>query len=307
MRQPSSPFQFFWQVPKGGHHWAEGCLPGEATPQSVLCWQSPTGREYAPLQEHTGLFREFAGTGETPEAVLAFANRYGSLGIARPLSPPPGSREPRVYGEPFAEWCAHIRALREQVNLGDMVRRGDVERLAQLVLWQKGTAPGERLCVVYPRSYTEPQSAHLGGGQGEPFHPGDVIGPALASLQTNVNGHLQGRVSPQLLHIPRRGEMGLYLVPSSLLGALWLQLAQAVAGDKEHRQCAQCGKWFEVSPGTARPDRVFCSTACRSRAYRERKERAREMHAAGKTAKEIAKELGTGAGQVKKWVANTKG
>jgi hypothetical protein len=273
----------------------------------VLTWESATGAEYAPLQRHTGLFREFAATGEAPDAVLAFANRYGRLGVAVSLDAPPGSLEPRVYGETLAEWRAHIRAMREQVELWDMVQRGDVERLARLVRWREAAGPGERLLTVYPRGYSEPHSARGGGWPDEPFHPGEVIGPALASLQTNVNVRLRGQVSPQLIHDPERGEMGLYLVPANLLGALWLQLAQAVAGDKEHRQCTQCGKWFEVSPGAARPDRVFCSTACRSRAYRGRKERAREMHTAGKTVKEIAKELGTEAGQVKKWVANTKG
>ena len=48
---------------------------------------------------------------------------------------------------------------------------------------------------------------------------------------------------------------------------------------RRRRQCLQCGTWFEISPRAARTDRVFCSDACRFKAYRERQSRARRMHA----------------------------
>jgi hypothetical protein len=245
----------------------------------------------------------------TPDAVLAFANSYGRLGIAGPWRPPPGATEPRIYGESLVDWYAEIEALREQVDVWDLVRHRDLQELARRVRWRDNLPPPgeERLVTVYPGSYpVDPRSERL-GGERDAFDPADIIGPALASIQVNVNQHLSDRVAPRLLSIPRLGEMRVFLVPNDLLGALWLQFALALAGEKDHQQCARCGTWFEISPERSRPDRVFCSTACRSKAYRRRKELARELHAAGKSFKEIAAELGSKAQQVKKWVASTGG
>jgi hypothetical protein len=52
----------------------------------------------------------------------------------------------------------------------------------------------------------------------------------------------------------------LRLSPSSLLDALWLQFAQALAGGSSLRQCQLCGGWFETGDGTGRRrDAKFCS------------------------------------------------
>jgi hypothetical protein len=52
----------------------------------------------------------------------------------------------------------------------------------------------------------------------------------------------------------------LRLSPSSLLDALWLQFAQALAGGSSLRQCQHCGGWFETGDGTGRRrDAKFCS------------------------------------------------
>ena len=32
-----------------------------------------------------------------------------------------------------------------------------------------------------------------------------------------------------------------------LLGAFWLQLADAITGNKKYRSCLECGRWFEIS------------------------------------------------------------
>ena len=64
-----------------------------------------------------------------------------------------------------------------------------------------------------------------------------------------------------------------YLVPKTLLSAMWLQLALAVEGLVNFGRCQQCKALIEVAPGSNRPDRKYCSDACRMRAYRERKKR----------------------------------
>jgi hypothetical protein len=120
-------------------------------------------------------------------------------------------------------------------------------------------------------------------------------------LMGAVNDRLAGAAAPRLTRDRRSGRPVLQDFPLSLLGAVWLQFARAVGGNKEYRACASCERWFEVSPETARTNRQFCSEACRSRAYRDRKGRAVELRAEGWSFDRIAGELGSDLDTVKGW------
>jgi hypothetical protein len=61
--------------------------------------------------------------------------------------------------------------------------------------------------------------------------------------------------------------------PRTLLHALWAQLVLAIDGNLNLRACVQCRKWFTLEARRGRSDKVYCSDACRMRAYRERKGR----------------------------------
>ena len=129
----------------------------------------------------------------------------------------------------------------------------------------------------------------------------------VQELQDTINHQLEWGASIRIVDDPRKGGMALEMRPFRLHGALWLQLAQAVAADREYRTCGTCGRWFALDPATARSNRLFCSQACRSKAYRGRKEEAQRLAEQGKTAKEIAAELGSDAATVKKWIKQGKG
>jgi hypothetical protein len=122
-----------------------------------------------------------------------------------------------------------------------------------------------------------------------------------------INVGLRKWVSPQFRPDPDKGGMSLEIVPQNLVGALWLQFAQAVSRQRRHRKCGTCGMWFEVSPGVARSNRLYCSEACRSKAYRDRKDRAQQLHAQGRPIKEIAEELNSTVKVVKGWISQRKG
>jgi hypothetical protein len=92
-----------------------------------------------------------------------------------------------------------------------------------------------------------------------------------------------------------------------LLDAIYLQFAYAIDGNKRQRQCQVCRRWFELSPGINRADRLTCSDSCRVRQTQERRTRARQLRAEGKTAKQIAREIGSKVDKVKEWLANQKG
>ena len=139
------------------------------------------------------------------------------------------------------------------------------------------------------------------------FVPGDPIGPALHCMQNLINEHLHQRASPRLLWEQSRDRLGLYIVPEGLIGALWLQFARAVERDAKFRQCPECGTWFEIAPGRGRTDKQFCSTACRTRAYRTRQAEAARLHGEGRSIEDIARELESDPATVRGWIERKGG
>jgi len=129
----------------------------------------------------------------------------------------------------------------------------------------------------------------------------------MKRVQCIVNDELRKQeVYTSLCHDRKLGGFAFKVVPESLLGALWLQFALAVAGNKKYRACGACGQWFEVSPDVARTSRSYCKEACRARAYRARKDRAQAMAAEGKSIKQIAEELGSDEKTVTGWLLQNK-
>jgi hypothetical protein len=232
---------------------------------------------YAPLREETGLFLNFADTEPSRAGVLAFANRYGPLGGTAEilldhgdlLSFPEGMDPEQIEtGETLRHWGEQILWMRETV---------------QSLKW--GMATSE----VLPEQFGAPPQ------------------PLWPEFYAKVNGRLDGRVAVKLLWDGKAFRSALDLLPQDLMTAMVLQLAAAVGFGKNFRKCRECGKWFELAPGLNRSSRFTCSDACRKRSYRKRRAQARAMYAGGKPFKEIAKELGSTVGTVKKWVTGRKG
>ena len=58
----------------------------------------------------------------------------------------------------------------------------------------------------------------------------------------------------------RTGQPQMKLKPSSLVNALWFEIAASLTGDAPLRACRHCGEWFQTGPGTTRRlDATFCS------------------------------------------------
>jgi hypothetical protein len=284
---------------------------------SVLSLEEPAARRtYFPLADETGLFRVFAETDLSPEAVLDFANRYGPLGLRNPEGgvPPP---------EALRTWRGLILEMRYLVRLWDEARRGDAAALAQSVGWDERAggviyrSVPEVLRVISFSTVPQPQlfeveegppavDDHLLPRASLPLAWGDTCGAALYFVQEKLNRHLGDDAPAHLVWSPRRGRSTLRIMPQGLWGALCLQFARAVSGDLEYQRCPVCGRWFELSPGVNRANKQTCSGSCRTKLYRQRQERARELYAEGKTARQIARELGAEPEKVKDWVRGTK-
>lgn len=304
--------EFVWQVPEGGFRVLKTKpADGSGPTTDYLTAGQPLGvsamyRQYRPLKAYTGLFRTFAEVTLTQEGVLAFANTYGSLDDGEKAIELPEGKT-KGTGEPLSLWLKEISAMRRALELWDAVKAGNLDVLSRRIAWKNGG-------VMYDEAVGAPiDSAHLRAMQWiaapeihperlERFRPGDLVSPALYVVQEIVNDHLHGRVSPRLLWGEDRSRLGLYLVPGSLIGALWLQFAQAIDRRAEFRRCEECRAWFEVSSEGFRTSKLYCSNACRLRAYRKRQAEARRLYAEGNKLEDIALALGSDVATVKGWI-----
>jgi hypothetical protein len=317
---PDIPLQFPWRVAEGGYRWVESHPIRE--PDQVRCPFLTHGRPIG-AGGFSGLFRVFADIAPAPEAITAFADRFGPLGgnLAKqiPLYDQTDAKKvPVGTGEPLEAWGAEILTMSYAIELWEAARNGDVASLANVIFWKPdgsgveilghpGVPPGQ-----LPQAPANVERAwiagtHLGDDVLGRFTQGDLVKPALHYVQSTVNRQLEGRASPRLLWDAKRERLGLYIVPDGLVGALWLQFARAVERDSQFRQCAECGIWFELARGTARADKLYCSTPCRTKAYRKRQAEAARLHTEGRSLEGIARELGSDPDIVHGWIEQKRG
>ena len=81
----------------------------------------------------------------------------------------------------------------------------------------------------------------------------------LVYLSGVVDTHLSPLIRTGLFLASDEPSLDLNVVPKNLLGAIWLQFAMAITGNKRFTDCEMCGKPFEVKKGT----RKTCSDKCR--------------------------------------------
>ncbi len=247
---------------------------------------------------------------------------------------PKGKSFCQVAGETLESWAIEHHAMRETIALWDAIKtkpegsygkqRSAVEYLSSVIQWSAGVAvsytrpipDAKRFIELYktwPRNKADKLALFNSRFQivsqtdselFEKFTPGDLVLPAQYALQRIVNEKLRQHTSrAELLWDWTRvsPDLRIQLVPCSLIGALWLQLATAIDGDRDYRRCEACKRWFEVS-AKVRGDAKFCKQSCRFRAYRQRQQRARELSAQGITAQEIARLIDSDLKIVKGWL-----
>jgi hypothetical protein len=228
-----------------------------------------------------------------------------------------------VSGESLGMWKQSIRHMRFALSLWDAIRSNDVGQLRRFILFQEGS---DRAGWFIYRSSEEVGDGYEGGVIEETGHdipanarallkPENVIRLALLVVQTLANEQLWTHAGPRLLYEPStplddlaaeefpQNKLTLRIVPKNLLGAMWLQYARGIDGNKNYRQCRACGKWFEISLEANRPTRFFCKDACRYKFYRERIAAAQKLHLDGVSIEAIAQHLETDTATVQGWIA----
>jgi hypothetical protein len=269
------PFQFAWEVPEGVYQCEQGYALDAEKPELSLVERTPIGvarkgRLHRILREESGLFLEFAKVDLTPEGVIAFANRYGALGgkLRRPVTiGSPRAKQQSVYsGEALGAWFREISAVRRLLPVWDQDRKPEIifktDPESITASWPAGVE------VVVFRA-TEPDIYERLRDK-----PTEI---ARHYLRTQINLKLLEHPSTgRLLEERSRGELALFIVPSSLIAAIWLQFACAIDGNRKYRPCKNCKKWFELGGRGRRADAEACSDSCRAAfAYKE-KQKAKE-------------------------------
>jgi hypothetical protein len=232
-------------------------------------------------------------------------------------------------GELLSAWRRQLEELHQAVDLWSAVREaesGDGAKLARCVQWRRknmvcydshpdlpippvyaqlfGLRPAPRSARVAAairdddtrRSFAVIASARLNSEWLKLFRVGDCLMPAKYYLQKTVNDNLRNRVSPQLLWNVRRSRpdgLALFFVPQSLIGLMWLQLAQAVNGNRQYRRCLACKTWRLISRETAgkRSSGFSCSNAGRIKVYHGRIVQARGLRRQRLSVRQIADRL----------------
>ena len=232
---------------------------------------------YAPFDSQTGLFHAFAAVKSEADAI-AFANRFGPLGADLSIAivdvvpeEPWKMRTDLYWAEPIEKWLAEARDMARAISLWELIQSG---------------SPG-----VFTAKLTR-SAARLKIKTGSPLHKHIAKDWVLAKKTENPERFRQITESdekdwPRVLleqWVNRgtggRTDFGLGLsdkslgaaqTPRGLIGALWQQATLAIDGHVDFLQCRQCRDWFGISAEHARPEKLFCSNACRMRAYRKRK------------------------------------
>lgn len=248
--------QFSWSIPDGFKIVEARSPDDESTRAHLVRIDGPGMTIYAPLKAHTALFKAFASvhlpSDSVEESILKFATRYGSLGGAVSRFVVIGNQV--VVGERIQDWQRESAVMDRCMSLFDAVAGGDQSWLTNEIEWG-----GE---VVKSRA----DFIAIKGDAIWPCLPrGDMIQAARFLLQKLVNEALSRHVTSRMLF--SGSSLRLYTTPSGLVGALWLQLAQAIDGDATFSRCSVCADWFRPS----RSDQKFCSPACKQADYRKRK------------------------------------
>jgi len=289
---------FYWQRPENGYEWVNGSPLGPQRTTELdhhetrylAVKESETQRyfRYNPLVSEPLLFRQFAHTEPTEAGFLAFANRFGELGVGIMIirddaitvdqSGKQVSRGGLVRHDPLYQWRAARNKMREIVDVLDAIQARDAGTLRQWftirqngILYERRDASVEHFAWVaiaaevreylwkWATAAKSEDEALLRAAQGWAQHE---INEAVSG------GRAQTPSTVRILFDADAEKMVLRVCPSNLLAAMWLQCARVLTLNPTFKACEHCGKWFELSAEQRRRRSKYCSGRCKVAHYR---------------------------------------
>lgn len=331
-----------WSTCNRGYKWQDATYQdqrGKKCTGKVLVALGTIGSVHQPLT-NPFLFRELAQTPTTPEGILAFANKYGELGIHVRLLEKIEIDTGKVlkvansnliapicwdvtHGEIYDDWVAEIKDLNLAIQIWEAAKDEDEETLLKWIIRTDELEDSVREKLD--------DSGYFGrGGQ----TAGRAVWHCILKNEYTIRPILQPVIQPEnrilaakwfvvqeaqsrsskhfgVYFHERTRQSGTFthtLAPRNLIGAAWWQLSRIITGEVEHKWCQICGKPIEVSSGKygGRRDRQFCSAACKQKDHRQDVKKAKEMRAQGKTISEIARHFVRSKAIIENWLKKTK-
>jgi hypothetical protein len=294
--QPLEVNRFRMEVPKLGYRWladadTDSLFTDEnklgSAPYLVLNDQEQKDslvRIYFPLRDTPDLFCRFRDLALDAEAILTFANRFGSIGETSHVIGRGGSAFIPAVG--ISRWREEIQAMVIVDHLWKCILADDRPTLRRYFKWHRtafevilsiGIQGKEILPLNHP--YVRDGSARakttwlIGERWAEPlsaigWNHGDVLGPARLAMMDMINPRLLEYCHPRLYLDKDRGFAG-HLTPNNLLGCVWLQFYLSIIGQLKLRRCTVCG--FEMDVTLSRSTKKMhdlCSKSRRMRKWR---------------------------------------
>jgi len=225
-------------------------------------------------------------------ATAAFAGKHGFLGIGDASGMVRGAFTDHGPAESIFGWRNEVVAVSYISFLWDLVRAydEDPERLNNRIVddrqadssWFELINPDppsltedegrlvrpdfERVRFVYsPKALPDDVKNDYKPAYELPYVSDAVLDQARAAIRYQLNRKL--RSHPMLTQIDwrQRGRKAPFeLYPSSLIGAIYAQMAKELAGGRAQQSCEFCGDWFTPK----RSDAKYCSGKCRTAASR---------------------------------------
>lgn len=201
-----------------------------------------TDSEFGSMIDAPDLFLEFASMSGTPSEIFDLAHRYGLLRFGKSKINIPRDRAANII-DAF-DWTPI-----DEDGDGDIYLHAEPASkwLQSISLHQTNIADWEPIRQ-----------------EGNPYK-------MKGYLDGTYNYAMGGSLTFQVRLDPVTGQAHSDIIASSLADLLDVQWGMSIAADATHRQCQECPNWFTVHPGHGRPEKYFCSDACRMRAYRKRK------------------------------------
>jgi hypothetical protein len=267
-----------------------------------LDWEPRPGSSYyQPMEDHPELFKVFADLDGSEDAFAEFATEFGLLGVSV-LTKSGYWKEPLwVWRKAWLEvaGCSRLLTLSKGRTIESL--RGLIsidDESAELKFTPSAYAPIPLSLAAWMKAANLPQNSSL-AMQSCPdiwaaLHSAKSEAAQLRMaarfwVQVTTNLWMGGWELDEVKTVSsviadERGESWqIRSSPNCLAAALWLQVARALEGDVDHKQCAnpKCRKWFLISGDRdkgRRTDAKYCADPkCRKAVYRaKRREQSRK-------------------------------
>lgn len=238
--------------------------PDLKLPFVVLRRGAEQGEVYQPLEQEPGISREFAELAH-PDMVIAFANRFGLLGLDEVPRLHAYRQETRKRGENVNLWLKEAAALKRAYLIWDLCEAQNARNLRDVIRWSD-----DGVIAVFPDGTSLGVADHgaLNPGWLKIWKRGDVFGPARLLIAEQFNEHMRQMASPMVL-INSKGGFRPHSAPASLLGALWLEFGELITGVRKQAPCELCGKLMDVTENRSHKRmHSHCSLRLRMARYR---------------------------------------